>query len=105
MPTRRQIAMSILSIYRRQQARVGYILPARVIAALSNESGWSIDETEDGINYGQAEGWFTIVPHLFLTLTDGGFAEMESGKAYGGGSLERSPNELNHGGFPNWVCL
>ena len=20
-------------------------------------------------------------------------------------TLERSPNELNHGGFPNWVCL
>lgn len=90
MPTRRQIATSILGIYRRQQARVGYILPAKVIAALSNESGWSIDETADGINYGQAEGWFTFAPHLFLTLTDGGFAKMESGKAYRAGSLAAS---------------
>ena len=64
MPTRRQIATSILGIYRRQQARVGYILPAKVIAALSNESGSSIDETVDGINYGQAEGWFHLCASL-----------------------------------------
>ena len=58
MPTRRQIATSILSVYRRQQARVGYVLPANIVAAFSERGGWSVDETETAINYGCAEGWF-----------------------------------------------
>lgn len=89
MPTSRQIATSILGIYRRQQARVGYILPARVIAALSKESGWSIDETEDGIT-GRPKVGSPLRLTCFWTLTDGGFAEMESGKAYCAGSLAAS---------------
>lgn len=77
MSAGRQIAAGILGIYRAQQAKVGYILPARVIAAWSDQIGWSVDETEDGIDYGRAEGWFSFAPPLFLTLTDGGFAEMQ----------------------------
>ena len=90
MPTRRQIAASILGVYRGQQARVGYVLPAKVIVALSEHSGWSIDETENGINYGRAEGWFDFAPHMFLTLTDDGFAEIERGKVRGASSRASS---------------
>jgi len=89
MPTRRQIATSILSVYRGQQARAGYVLPARVIAAVSEHSGWSVDETENGINYGRAEGWFDFAPHMFLTLTVHGFAEMERAKVRSAASLAR----------------
>ena len=80
MPTRRQIATSIFSVYRRQQARVGYVLPANIVAAFSERSGWSVDETETAINYGCAEGWFEFAPHLFPTLTNDGFAEMQRGE-------------------------
>ena len=90
MPTRRQIADSILGVYRGQQARVGYVLPAKVIAALSEHSGWSIDETENGINYGRAEGWFTFAPHMFLTLTDDGFVEMKRSNVHRQSSLASS---------------
>jgi len=90
MPTRRQIAASILGVYRGQQARVGYVLPAKVIAALSEHSGWSIDETENGINYGRAEGWFTFAPHMFLTLTDDGFVEMKRSNVHRPSSLASS---------------
>ena len=66
MPTRRQIATSILSVYRRQQARAGYVLPANIVAAFSERSGWSVDETETAINYGCAEGWFEFAPPWIL---------------------------------------
>jgi len=71
-----------LSLYRGQQARPGYVLPARVIAALSDRRGWSIDETENGLNYGRAKGWFDFAPHMFLKLTDGGLAEMQRREGY-----------------------
>ncbi|MBV9288443.1 MAG: hypothetical protein JO288_11595, partial [Hyphomicrobiales bacterium] len=52
MPHRLKIATAILQLYKDQRARAGYVIPASVIAALSEESGWTADEVVGGINYG-----------------------------------------------------
>ena len=76
MPHRLKIATAILQLYRGQGARAGYVIPASVIAALSERSGWSADEVVGGINYGYAEGWFADARRNFLSLTDGGVAQI-----------------------------
>ena len=77
MPQRRNIATAILQIYKGQQARAGYVIPASLIAALSDESGWSADEVDRGLAYGYAAGWFADGPQKFLRLTDGGVAQLQ----------------------------
>ena len=76
MPHRRKIATAILRVYKDQHARAGYVIPASVLAALSDQSGWSTDEVVDGITYGYAEGWFADSRRNFLRLTEGGAAEI-----------------------------
>ena len=76
MPHRRKVATAILQVYRDQHARAGYVIPASILAALSDQSGWSTDEVVGGITYGYAEGWFADSRRNFLRLTESGAAEI-----------------------------
>jgi len=78
MQQRLNIASTILELYQRQHARAGYVIPASVIVALSEQRGWSADEVVGGINYGCAEGWFADARNKFLRLTEDGFALIEN---------------------------
>ena len=77
MPCRREVATSILHIFKRQRARVGYSIPSEVVAALADRKGWSLDEMNEGILYGSAMGWFERRPMTFFRLTEVGVVEME----------------------------
>ena len=74
MPRRREVASTILSVFKQQQSRPGYKLPIGLIAALAEREGWTIQQLLTGIEYGCSVGLFEIGPKLCVHLTDTGFS-------------------------------
>jgi hypothetical protein len=72
----REVALTILDVFRGQRAQPGYGLPSEVIAALSERKGWTTRQLLMGIEYGYAVGWFEVSPKGSVKLTDTGFSEI-----------------------------
>jgi hypothetical protein len=74
----REVALTILDVFKGQRAQPGYGLPSDVTAALSERKGWTTGQLLTGIQYGYAAGWFEVSPRGSLRLTDRGFYEILS---------------------------
>jgi hypothetical protein len=79
VPHPRKVATAILGMFKKQHARVGYVIPTVLILALLAREGWSLTDIEQGIDYGVAEGWFKAASPTFVGLTEAGFVEIGKG--------------------------
>ena len=77
MPHRPKIAVEILELFKKQDSRVGYVIPTAVVLTWFARQGWSLTEAEQGIEYGLAKGWFENSFHEFVGLRSAGFDEIE----------------------------
>jgi hypothetical protein len=95
MPLRREVARTILDVFKQQRSQPGYGLPSDVIAALSEQKGWTARQLLTGIEYGCAARWFEIGPNPSIKLTSTGFLEISSegddAAAANGGAWVRGP--------------
>ena len=95
MPLRREVARTILGVFKQQRSQPGYGLPSDVLGALSEQKGWTARQLLTGIEYGCAARWFEVGPNLSIRLTGTGFSEISSegddAAAAGGGAGTRGP--------------